>query len=179
MRPTSEEPSEDIDVPMLKTWLGQGMAVLVDVREPAEHAKERIPGARLMPLSTLVPTQVLQESGKRLVFHCVMGTRSAQACQKMREAGVPKVYNLQGGLQAWKTAGYRTESAAPVTMSPQRQGQVIAGALVLLGTVCGAFVSPWFLLLSGVVGAGLAYAGITGTNDLATLLARLLWKRQG
>jgi len=122
MRPTNEEPSEDIDVPMLKTWLEQGMAVLVDVREPAEHAKERIPGACLRPLSTFVPAQVPQEPGKRLVLHCVMGARSAQACQKMREAGVTRVYNLQGGLQAWKAAGYRTESAALATISPQRQG---------------------------------------------------------
>jgi rhodanese-related sulfurtransferase len=173
MRTTREEPSGTVDVVTLKTWLEQGTAVLIDVRESAEYAQEHIPGARLMPMSTFAPAQVPQEAGKRLVLHCVMGIRSSQACQKVRDAGRTQVYNLQGGLQAWKAAGYPTEHGTSATMSVEQQGQVLAGALVLLGTLLGAFVTPWFLLLSGVVGAGLIHAGLTDTWGLFGLLTRL------
>jgi hypothetical protein len=49
--------------------------------------------------------------------------------------------------------------------------------LVLLGTVLGAFLSPAWLLLSASVGAGLVYAGVTGSCLLAQLLARLPWNQ--
>jgi hypothetical protein len=41
-----------------------------------------------------------------------------------------------------------------------RQVQITAGSLILVGTLLGAFVSPWWLILSGFVGAGLVFAGI-------------------
>ena len=43
--------------------------------------------------------------------------------------------------------------------------------------VAGAGLSPWFLALSGAMGAGLLYAGLTNTCGLATLLARMPWNR--
>ncbi|WP_413168420.1 DUF2892 domain-containing protein [Capilliphycus salinus ALCB114379] len=59
-----------------------------------------------------------------------------------------------------------------------RQVQIVAGSLVLTGTLLGALVSPWFLLLSGFVGAGLTFAGITNTCALALLLAKLPFNQQ-
>ena len=58
------------------------------------------------------------------------------------------------------------------------RAQITAGALVLLGTLLGALVSPWFLLLSGFVGAGLTFAGLTGTCGMAMLLARLPYNQR-
>jgi hypothetical protein len=49
----------------------------------------------------------------------------------------------------------------------------VTGFLVITGTLLGVFVSPWFLILSGFVGAGLLFAGITNTCALAMLLAKL------
>jgi len=49
---------------------------------------------------------------------------------------------------------------------------------VFTGTVLGALVSPWFLLLSGFVGAGLMFAGITNTCALAMLLAKLPYNQR-
>ena len=69
---------QDIEATALKTWMEQEEAILIDVREPLEYATEHIPGARLLPLSTFDPTQVLQEAGKKVVLHCVMGMRSAR-----------------------------------------------------------------------------------------------------
>jgi hypothetical protein len=59
-----------------------------------------------------------------------------------------------------------------------RQVQIVAGSLVLTGTLLGAFVSPGFLVLSGFVGAGLMFAGITNTCGLALLLAKLPYNQQ-
>jgi hypothetical protein len=56
--------------------------------------------------------------------------------------------------------------------------QIATGSVVLLGTLLGVIASPWFLLLSGVVGAGLVYAGVSGTRGMATLLAHLPYNQR-
>jgi hypothetical protein len=58
-----------------------------------------------------------------------------------------------------------------------RQVQIAAGSMVVLGVVLGALVSPWLYLLAGFVGAGLVFAGITGTCGLARLLRVMPWNR--
>ncbi|MGH7767111.1 MAG: rhodanese-like domain-containing protein [Candidatus Binatia bacterium] len=178
MSTTAENRLEEIDAAMLKAWMDKGEALLVDVREPSEHAGERILGARLVPLSSFNPAQVPQEPNKKVVLHCLTGTRSTQAGRKLLGAGFGRVYNLKGGLQAWKGAGYAVEYNPNAPISLLRQVQIVAGTLVVLGTVLGAAVSPWFLLLSGFVGAGLMFAGITNTCGMAMLLAKLPYNRR-
>jgi hypothetical protein len=56
-----------------------------------------------------------------------------------------------------------------------RQVQITAGGLVLLGTVLGATVQPLFYGLAAFVGAGLMFAGISGTCAMATVLRRMPW----
>ena len=169
----------EVEATTLKGWMERGAAVLIDVREPPEYATEHIPGARLLPLSTFDPTQVPQEVGKKVVLHCVMGMRSAQAGQKLLDAGYTTVYNFRGGVQAWKEAGYTTAQSQRTPLSLPRQVQIVSGALVLLGTVLGAVVSPWFLLLSGIIGADVVCAGVCDTSGMALLLAQLPSNRRG
>jgi rhodanese-related sulfurtransferase len=169
---------QDVEITTLKRWLEQGEALLIDVREPPEYAAEHIPEAQLLPLSTFNPARVSEGAGKKVVLHCVMGMRSAQAGQKLLDAGFTTVYNFRGGVQAWKDAGYATVRGQRTPLSLQRQVQIASGALVLLGTLLGALVSPWFLVLSGGVGAGLVYAGMSGTCGMATLLARLPYNQR-
>ena len=169
---------QDVEATTLKVWLERGEALLIDVREPSEYAAEHIPDARLLPLSTFDPAGVLQEAGKKVVLHCVMGMRSAQAGQKLLDAGFTTVYNFRGGVQAWKEAGYATARGQRAPLSLQRQVQIVSGSLVLLGTLLGVIASPWFLLLSGVVGVGLVYAGVSGTCGMATLLAQLPYNQR-
>src|SRR5262245_16245496 len=168
---------QDVEATTLKVWLEQEEALLIDVREPPEYAAEHIPDARLLPLSTFDPARVPQEAGKKVALHCVMGMRSAQAGQKLLDAGFMTVYNFRGGVQAWKDAGYAT-AGQRTPLRLQRQVQIAPGTLVLLGTLLGVIVSPWFLLLSGVVGVGLVHAGVSGTCGMATLLARLPYNQR-
>ena len=169
----------EVEATTLKVWMERGEAILIDVREPPEFATEHIPGARLLPLSTFDPTRVPQEAGKKVVLHCVMGMRSAQAGQKLLDAGYTTVYNFRGGVQAWKEAGYTTAQSQRTPLSLPRQVHIVSGSLVLLGTVLGAVVSPWFLLLSGIVGADVVYAGVRDTCGMAMLLTQLPSNRRG
>jgi rhodanese-related sulfurtransferase len=77
--------------------------VLVDVREPQEHAAERIEGSLLNPLSRFDPA-VLPLGTKEVVLYCAVGRRSATAVERCRIAGVEVTAHLAGGLQAWKSA---------------------------------------------------------------------------
>jgi len=59
----------------------------------------------------------------------------------------------------------------------QRQVQITAGLMVLAGVILGFVVAPAFFLLAGFVGAGLTFAGISGTCAMASLLAVMPWNR--
>lgn len=175
---TTRKQVSEIDAATLKTWLEKGNVILVDVREPAEHIGERIRDATLVPLSRFDPSQVPQVEGKTLVLYCRTGNRSAQAGQQLLDSGASTVWHLQGGLEAWKAAGYETERTANAPISLQRQVQIVTGLLVMLGTALGAWVWPGFLVLSGFVGAGLVFAGITDTCGMAMLLAKLPYNQR-
>lgn len=80
-------------------------AVLIDVREPWEYEQARIPGAVLIPLGE-VPTRLADIPDDRDVFmHCRTGGRSSRAVVFLRERGRTRVYNVAGGLEAWREAG--------------------------------------------------------------------------
>jgi len=88
--------------------LVQGAITLVDVREDGEWAQERIPGAIHRPLSRLRETAPALPAGKPIVFHCLAGSRSAQAVALCRSMGLPHDTHMGGGLSAWKAHGLPT-----------------------------------------------------------------------
>jgi rhodanese-related sulfurtransferase len=161
----------------LKSQLDSGECVLVDVRDPSEHASERIPGARLMPLAKFDPAS-LPANGTRIVLHCKGGSRSAKAAQKLLEAGASEACHLVGGIMAWKRADLPVERDSKAPIDVIRQVQITAGSLVLIGVVLGWFVSPWFFILSAFIGAGLVFAGVTSTCGMAMMLSRMPWNRR-
>jgi len=169
---------QEIDAQTLKQWLEHNSVTLVDVREPAEYATERIPGAKLHPLSQFNPDRVQPPSGQKLVLYCQSGNRSTKAAQQCLAAGFTSVSHLRGGIPSWKNAGYPVEKSQNAPMSLFRQVQLVAGSLVFLGTVLGVLVSPNFLILSGLVGAGLVFAGITNTCAMGLLLAKLPYNQR-
>jgi rhodanese-related sulfurtransferase len=164
---------QEIDAKTLKNLIDRQEACLIDVREPGEYASDRIPEAKLLPLATFNASLVTFDPNKTLVLYCQSGRRSTLVAQKLIEAGFSQVAHLKGGLPTWKNAGYATEKDQNAPISLLRQVQIVAGSLVVLGTLLGAFISPWFLILSGFVGSGLVFAGITNTCALAMLLAKL------
>ena len=74
---------------------------IIDVREPHEWEIARIPGARLVPLGTLVEALSSLDSARELVLYCKSGARSARAVQQLQAAGFRKVASLTGGIARW------------------------------------------------------------------------------
>lgn len=167
-----------VDAQTLKQWLDEQSITLIDVREPGEFAGEHIPGATLVPLSQFDPRKIPQSNDTQLVLYCRSGQRSQIAAQKLQESGFASVYQLSSGITAWKDAGYPTIKNRNAPISLFRQVQIVAGSLVVTGTLLGVLVSPWFLILSGFVGAGLIFAGVTDTCMLGMLLAKLPYNQR-
>ena len=94
--------------------VGQPDVALIDLRERSERAKHgSIPGAVHAPYPELQdnirPGGMLHElaaaTGKRMVFYCAFGERSAMAVQAAQDAGIGSACHIHGGIGAWKAAG--------------------------------------------------------------------------
>jgi rhodanese-related sulfurtransferase len=151
---------------------------LIDVRTPVEFREVHVDFARNVPLDQLDPKTV---SGKQtdstgpFYVICRSGSRAAQACQKLQDAGLSAV-NVEGGTQAWDQAGLPVVRGKKA-ISLERQVRIAAGALVLIGAALGAFVHPYWIGLSAFVGAGLVFAGVTDTCGMAMILAKMPWNQ--
>ena len=89
--------------------LAADAVLLIDVREAAETAGERFPGAVLMPLSQFDPSLLPQPDGRTVVFACASGVRSIRASEVAQAAGFAYDAHLAGGLKSWKAAGLPTQ----------------------------------------------------------------------
>jgi rhodanese-related sulfurtransferase len=161
--------------------LNEGSAVLIDIREPMEHAREAIPGAKLCPLSRLDSATLSALAGRNapaIIFHCQGGRRTQDNADRLQACSMPQAYMLEGGLAGWKSAGYPTRVDRTQPIELQRQVQIAAGSLILLGVLLSWLVSPFFVALSAFVGGGLVFAGISGWCGMAHLLAVLPWNRK-
>ncbi len=167
-----------IDPLTLDRRLGEGNVVLIDIREPDEYAREHIPGARSVPLSALAAHGLDRQRDKTIVFQCKSGNRTASNAARLLATPCRDAYALAGGLDAWKAAGLPTQIDRTAPIDLQRQVQIGAGLLVLSGVLLSLVVSPWFILLSAFVGAGLMTAGITGFCGMARILTRMPWNRR-
>ncbi len=82
-------------------------AVPLDVREPDETGSGTIPGAIQIPLGSLSESLASLDRRRPIVTYCGHGERSATALSILEKAGFSELYNLNGGIDAWKEAGYQ------------------------------------------------------------------------
>jgi glyoxylase-like metal-dependent hydrolase (beta-lactamase superfamily II)/rhodanese-related sulfurtransferase len=94
--------------------LGRPDLLLVDLRESGERAKHgMLSGALHAPYpsieESLQPGGMLREvaaaTGRRIVFFCAFGERSAMAVKAAKDAGLANTAHIEGGIDAWKKAG--------------------------------------------------------------------------
>lgn len=152
-------------------------AVLIDIREPDEYAREHIPQARLHPAGAL-RKGAIQASSAPVIFHCKSGGRTQSQAARLASTVTCEAYILEGGLEAWKRAGLPIETDRGQPLELRRQVQLVAGSAIVLGVVLGALVSPWLYLVPAFVGAGLIIAGATDTCGLAHVLRLMPWNRR-
>ncbi|MBP6019103.1 MAG: rhodanese family protein [Burkholderiaceae bacterium] len=153
-------------------------AVLIDIRAANEHAREHIKQARHIPLEQLTGQTLAMTDGSAVIFHCRSGNRTLIQAQALAASAPGDAYVLAGGLDAWKKAGLPVVADRSQPLELQRQVQITAGAIIVLGAVLGATVSPWFHALSGFVGVGLMFAGLSGYCGMARLLIKMPWNRR-
>lgn len=97
-----------------RALLGRSDIVLVDLRDRTERERHgEIPGSVHAPYPDLAEFigeggllhELTAATGKRLVFYCAFGERSAMAVQAAQDAGLTQACHIKGGLDAWRTAG--------------------------------------------------------------------------
>lgn len=152
-------------------------AVLIDIREPDEFAREHLAGAVHAPLSAFDQALLNLPDGRDFIFTCRTGNRTGVNCVRLAASVPGQAFVLEGGLDAWKAQGLSTKTDASQPVELMRQVQMTAGGLILTGTALGLFVHPAFWGLSAFVGAGLFVAGATGFCGMARLLAAMPWNR--
>ena len=156
---------------------------LLDVRTPAEHAEIHVPGVHLSPLDRLDPAQLAGVNGfakdQPVFLLCRTGSRAKQAAEKLEKSGFTQCEVVEGGTMAWAEAGLPVNRGTTSVMSLERQVRIAAGAIVLTGALLAQFVNPAFIWLSGFVGAGLMFAGITDTCAMGMLISKLPWNQRG
>ena len=155
-----------------------GDTILLDVRRSDEVAAERIDPSLWIVLDQLaIRTDEVASGGKTVLCLCRSGARASMAASILQTAGVTDVRIIEGGLIAWRKAGYST-IVTKVPLSLERQIRTIAGSLVLLGVILAATVSNGWLILSGFVGCGLIFAGLTDNCMMGMMLMKLPYNQR-
>jgi rhodanese-related sulfurtransferase len=178
MQPTRAEALPHTSPRDAAAMLSAGTATLVDVREPDEHRREHVAGAALHPSSAFsvsgFPAAV---PGRRTLILCRSGNRAGKVADALRAAGRTDVSVVEGGILAWQKAGLPCEANLKAPLPLVRQVMITVGILLMAFTALAATVSPWFIIGTGFMGAGLVFAGATGICALATVLSKMPWNR--
>lgn len=164
----------------LKDWLDKGEAVVIDVREASEYDEGHIKNSTLIPLSSINKSVLPKvKPNQKYVIHCKLGKRGNSACEKLlQEDPSLELYNLEGGISAWESAGFPIEKLSNCKLSLERQAQITSGGGVFLGTFLGLIIHPIFFLVPLALGLGLVITGLTGVCKLTAILADMPWNKK-
>ena len=154
---------------------------VLDVRTPAEFAEVHATPARNLPLPN-VSTAALAAMGHcdpaaPVYLLCQTDRRATAAADALAAAGFKQPIVVIGGTVAWIAARLPQVRGVKKAIGIERQVRIGAGALVLSGVILAHLVHPGFVWLSGFVGAGLVFAGITDICGMGLLLAKAPWNR--
>lgn len=147
---------------------------IIEVSTPNEFREYHVPGARNLPIGSpklnAFMANRLNPHGAPVYVMCRGGVRSVKVCNKFHAANL---VNVEGGTKAWKEELPLKKDHS--VLSLERQVRIVAGGLVLVGSVLALVAHPYFVGIAAFVGAGLFVAGVTNTCGMAMLLARMPW----
>lgn len=155
----------------------KGRGQWVDVRSATEYAAGHLPGAFNIPMDQIEARLSDLRRDLPVVLICQSGKRArmvAGLLQPWRE----DVVVLDGGTAAWTKAGFPIVSNTRTRWALERQVRLLAGSVVLVSAVLAVTLNPYWLYLSGFVGLGLTFAGLTDFCPMAILLCKMPWNRQ-
>ena len=138
-----------------------------------------VPGSTNIPLADLSGRggDIAEIAGtRRIAILCRTGKRAERARRALDGQGLTDSGVMQGGIVNWMSKDLPV-NRGPKAFSIERQVRTTAGLLVFAGVLLGLAIHPGFFGLSGFVGLGLAFAGITDTCGMALLFAKMPWNR--
>ena len=150
--------------------------LLIDVRTEGEFKGGHIEEAKNIPLDDIAEAADKLKGIGTVYVNCGSGVRSCQATEKLEQCGV-NVVNVKGGLTAWLREGFGVTREGKKVIPIIRQVMITAGSLILIGVIFSILINPVWVLLSGFVGAGLLFAGITGICAMQKFLAKMPWNK--
>ena len=155
-------------------------SLLLDVRSPAEFRGGHVRGAVNLPLELVTVAKVIALRGvdntRHVVLLCAAGKRATLAAERLSGKGL-QVLVVTGGTAACASAGLPLDKSSNGVISIERQVRIAAGTLVFTGVMLGAYVDPAFYGLSGFIGAGLIFAGVTDWCGMGLLIAKAPWNK--
>jgi rhodanese-related sulfurtransferase len=166
----------------LAKLIGSGNTAVIDVRTPVEFAEVHVEQAVNIPLDQLAPDSLIATGqahrNQPVYILCRSGQRATKAADKLAAANFTAPIVVSGGTLAWIAAGLPVKRGSARVISLERQVRIAAGSIVFTGVILSKFVHPGFIWLSGFVGAGLVFAGITDFCGMGMLIAKLPWNRR-
>ncbi len=156
---------------------GGGECQVIDVREFSEFNSERIADAQLMPLSNFEKHADEIDHTKPVYLMCRSGNRAKNAAEQLAAKGFTDIHVVEGGMVAWAGANLPVVKGESKVWSLERQVRFAAGLFVLSGVLLSLFVSPYLLLLTAFVGAGLMFSALTDTCGMGMVLAKMPWNK--
>lgn len=109
-------PTEELQEPFTRISVDDGMEMasrddvaVIDVREPHEYSAGHLPNAKLIPVASVFARKDELPRDKDVLFVCQVGQRSALACEMAAAVGLTRLFNLEGGTEAWVEAGLPVE----------------------------------------------------------------------
>lgn len=104
-----EEPFTRLSVAEVKQMMENGDVQLIDVGEAKEYELRHLPGAVHIPVGAVFPRRDELSRDRDIIFVCAIGQRSALACEMAAATGLTRLYNMEGGIEAWIKEGYPVE----------------------------------------------------------------------
>lgn len=150
-------------------------AILIDVRNGSEYDEKSIPDAILINSDKLIKNYDSYKKvigNKAIILHCKKGARGAKAAKNLQQITQNKVYNLEGGIDAWEQDGMPIITSG---VSVIRQVQITVGIITIIFALLGFYKNRKFLMVNIFIGFGLLFAGVTGSCALARLIKMMPW----
>lgn len=106
----SQNSTQILDPLQAREWIRMNPSgQLVDVRTPEEYAQGHIAGSKLLPIQELESRQGEIRKDKPVLLYCHSGRWSQTAFDLLRRKGFQNLYQIGGGMTAWKEKGLPVE----------------------------------------------------------------------
>ncbi len=168
---------QDIQPQELHSRLLTGESIrIVDVRSSLEFGFGHVPGAVNIPLSTIGAEIPGVSSDEPIVLVCQAGGRSGMACERIKRNHA-NLFNLVGGTQAWRAAGFEVEARPKSPRSLDRQTHFVAGLLLIVAVTLYRTVDPAWIYLALLPAFGLMLDALTGICPMTLIIKQMPWNK--